>query len=153
MEGFGLRAIERQRRVLLVDDDPGDTLMIREAIESFSPGTDLATVGDGVDALRYLRGQDEFADSPRPDLVLLDLNLPRKDGREVLAEVKADTKLQAIPVVILTTSSAAQDILRSYQLHANAYVTKPTDMDGLTAVVRCIERFFGRIVEAPPHPA
>jgi CheY-like chemotaxis protein len=153
MEGFGLRAIERQRRVLLVDDDPGDTLMIREAIETFAPETDLATVGDGVDALRYLRGQDEFADSPRPDLVLLDLNMPRKDGREVLAEVKADTKLRAIPVVVLTTSAAAQDILRSYQLHANAYVTKPTDMDGLTAVVRCIERFFGRIVQAPPYPA
>jgi two-component system response regulator len=139
--------------VLLVDDDPGDTLMIREAIETFSPDTDLATVGDGVDALRYLRGQDEFADSPRPDLVLLDLNMPRKDGREVLAEVKADTTLRSIPVVVLTTSSAAQDILRSYQLHANAYVTKPSDIDGLTAVVRCIERFFGRIVQPPPAPA
>ena len=153
MEGFGLRAIEPQRRVLLVDDDPGDTLMIREAIEAYAPATDLATVRDGIDALRYLRGQDEFAGSPRPDLVLLDLNMPRKDGREVLAEVKADARLRAIPVVVLSTSSAAQDILRSYQLHANAYVTKPTDIDGLTAVVRCIERFFGRVVQPPPHPA
>ena len=151
MEGFGLRAIPQQRSVLLVDDDAGDTLMIREALETFAPETAVAAVGDGVDALRYLRRQDEFAGCPRPDLVLLDLNMPRKDGREVLAEVKADTGLRSIPVVVLTTSGAGEDIARSYDLHANAYVTKPADIDGLTSVVRCIERFFGGVVQPPPR--
>ena len=139
--------------ILLVEDDPGDVLLVREAFEDHKVTNRLHVVGDGEQALAFLRREGEHADAPVPDLVLLDLNLPRKDGREVLAEVKADTKLQAIPVVILTTSSAAQDILRSYQLHANAYVMKPTDIDGLTAVVRCIERFFGRVVQAPPYPA
>jgi CheY-like chemotaxis protein len=152
MEGFGLRAPALRRSVLLVEDDPGDTLMITEALEVFAPETGVTAVGDGVDALRYLRGEDEFAGSPRPDLVLLDLNMPRKDGREVLAEVKGDEDLRSIPIVILTTSDAAQDIRHSYQLHANAYVTKPADFDDFTTVVRCIERFFGRVARLPrPH--
>lgn len=149
MEGFGPRRHAGSRTVLLVEDDPGDTLMIREALETYAPDTEIAAVVDGVDALRYLRGEDEFAGVPRPDLVLLDLNMPRMDGREVLAEVKSDRELCSIPVVVLTTSSAAQDIRHSYQLHANAYVTKPSDFDEFTSVVRCIERFFGRVVQLP----
>jgi CheY-like chemotaxis protein len=149
MEGFGPRQLAESRNVLLVEDDPGDALMIREALETYAPETDIAAVVDGVDALRYLRREDEFADEPRPDLVLLDLNMPRKDGREVLAEVKADRDLCTIPVVVLTTSSAAQDIRNSYELHANAFVTKPSDFDEFTTVVRCIERFFGRVVQLP----
>ena len=149
MEGFGPRADGASRTVLLVEDDPGDTLMIREALETYAPETDVTAVGDGVDALRYLRSEGEFADAPRPDLVLLDLNMPRKDGREVLAEVKADQGLRSIPVVVLTTSNSAKDIRHSYELHANAYVTKPADFDEFSSVVRCIERFFGRIVQLP----
>ena len=149
MEGFGPRQLAEPRSVLLVEDDPGDALMVREALESYAPETDIAAVVDGVDALRYLRQEDEFADTSRPDLVLLDLNMPRKDGREVLAEIKADRDLCTIPVVVLTTSSAAQDIRHSYELHANAYVTKPSDFDEFTTVVRCIERFFGRVVQLP----
>jgi CheY-like chemotaxis protein len=149
MEGFGPRQLAEPRNVLLVEDDPGDALMIREALETYAPETDIAAVVDGVDALRYLRREDEFADEPRPDLVLLDLNMPRKDGREVLAEVKADRDLCTIPVVVLTTSSAAQDIRNSYELHANAFVTKPSDFDEFTTVVRCIERFLGRVVQLP----
>jgi|SRR5215213_21410 CheY-like chemotaxis protein len=149
MEGFGPLAVQRPISVLLVEDDPGDTLMIREVLETHAPGTDVAAVGDGVDALRYLRKQGEFAGRRRPDLVLLDLNMPRKDGREVLAEVKADDDLCSIPIVVLTTSESAQDILRSYQLQANAYVTKPADFDDFTRVVRAIERFFGQVVQLP----
>ena len=139
--------------VLLVEDDPGDVLMTQEAFEEHKVRNRLTVVSDGAEALAYLRREGEFAEAVRPDLILLDLNLPRRDGREVLAEIKKDEDLGRIPVVVLTTSSADEDILRSYQLHANAYVTKPTDIDGLTAVVRCIERFFGRVVQAPPYPA
>ena len=151
MEGFGHGAHDRQRSVLLVEDDPGDTLMIREALETYAPQTDVRAVGDGVEALRYLRREDEFAETPRPDLVLLDLNMPRKDGREVLAEVKADEDLRSIPVVVLTTSSALHDIRHSYELYANAYVTKPADFDEFTTVVRCIERFFGQVAQIPRY--
>ncbi len=149
MEGFGPRASHPSRSVLVVEDDPGDTLMIREALETFAPETAVAAVGDGVDALRYLRSEGEFAGRPRPDLVLLDLNMPRKDGREVLAEVKSDDQLRSIPVVVLTTSSAAQDIQNSYELHANAYVTKPADFEEFDDVVRSIERFFGCVAQLP----
>ena len=149
MEGFGPRQLAEPRSVLLVEDDPGDALMVREALETYAPETDIAAVVDGVDALRDLRQEDEFADTSRPDLVLLDLNMPRKDGREVLAEIKTDRDLCTIPVVVLTTSSAAHDIRHSYELHANAYVTKPSDFDEFTTVVRCIERFFGRVVQLP----
>ena len=135
--------------VLLVEDDPGDTLMIREAFEDNKVRNRLTCVTDGVQALEYLRRDGEHADAPRPDLILLDLNLPRKDGREVLAEIKADDDLRTIPVVVLTTSQAEEDVLRSYKLHANAYVTKPVDFERFIDVVRQIDNFFVTVVKLP----
>ncbi|ADB53764.1 response regulator [Conexibacter woesei] len=135
--------------VLLVEDDPGDTLMIREAFDDNKVRNTLACVTDGVEAMEYLRREGQFADAPRPDLVLLDLNLPRKDGREVLAEIKGDDDLSTIPVVVLTTSQAEEDVLRSYRLHANAYVTKPVDFDRFIEVVRQIDEFFVTVVKLP----
>lgn len=135
--------------VLLVEDDPGDTLMIREAFEDNKVRNTLACVTDGVEAMRFLRREGEYADAPRPDLVLLDLNLPRKDGREVLGEIKGDDDLSTIPVVVLTTSQAEEDVLRSYKLHANAYVTKPVDFDRFIDVVRQIDEFFVTVVKLP----
>ena len=135
--------------VLLVEDDPGDVLLIREAFEDNKVHNRLHVVPDGVEALTFLRQEGEHADAPRPDLVLLDLNLPRKDGREVLAEVKTDERLQQIPVVVLTTSKLEEDVLRSYKLHANAYVTKPVDFDRFIEVVRQIDEFFVTVVKLP----
>jgi CheY-like chemotaxis protein len=135
--------------VLLVDDDPGDTLMIREAFEHNKVKNTLECVADGVQAMQYLRREGEYANAPRPDLILLDLNLPRKDGREVLAEIKSDPRLATIPVVVLTTSNAEEDVLRSYQLHANAYVTKPVDFERFIEVVRQIDEFFVTVVKLP----
>ena len=135
--------------VLLVDDDPGDTLMIREAFADNKVRNELACVADGVQAMEYLRREGSYAEAVRPDLILLDLNLPRKDGREVLAEIKGDPELATIPVVVLTTSHAEEDILRSYQLHANAYVTKPVDFDRFIEVVRQIDEFFVTVVKLP----
>jgi CheY-like chemotaxis protein len=135
--------------VLLVDDDPGDTLMIREAFADNKVRNELACVADGVQAMQYLRREGEYASVPRPDLILLDLNLPRKDGREVLAEIKGDPLLATIPVVVLTTSHAEEDVLRSYQLHANAYVTKPVDFERFIQVVRQIDEFFVTVVKLP----
>jgi CheY-like chemotaxis protein len=135
--------------VLLVDDDPGDTLMIREAFEHNKVRNALECVADGVQAMQYLRREGEYRDAPRPDLILLDLNLPRKDGREVLAEIKGDPELATIPVVVLTTSHAEEDVLKSYQLHANAYVTKPVDFERFIEVVRQIDEFFVTVVKLP----
>ena len=135
--------------VLLVEDDPGDVVLIREAFEHNEVYNALHVVSDGVQALEFLRREGDHADAPRPDLVLLDLNLPRKDGRQVLAEVKDDTDLRTIPVVVLTTSEAEEDILRSYDLHANAYVTKPVDFDRFIEVVRQIDDFFVSVVKLP----
>jgi CheY-like chemotaxis protein len=135
--------------VLLVEDDPGDTLMIREAFEDNKVRNRLSAVTDGVQALEFLRREGEHAGAARPDLILLDLNLPRKDGREVLAEIKADEDLRTIPVVILTTSQAEEDVLRSYNLHANAYVTKPVDFERFIEVVRQIDNFFVTVVTLP----
>jgi len=135
--------------VLLVDDDPGDTLMIREAFEHNKVKNALECVADGVQAMQYLRREGEYANAPRPDLILLDLNLPRMDGREVLAEIKSDPQLATIPVVVLTTSHAEEDVLRSYQLHANAYVTKPVDFERFIEVVRQIDEFFVTVVKLP----
>ena len=135
--------------ILLVEDDPGDVLLIREAFEDNKVHNRLHVVPDGVEALTFLRQEGVHADAPRPDLVLLDLNLPRKDGREVLAEVKGDESLQHIPVVVLTTSKAEEDVLRSYKLHANAYVTKPVDFDRFIDVVRRIDEFFVTVVKLP----
>ena len=132
--------------VLLVEDDPGDVVLIEEAFEHNKVRNTLKIVGDGVEAMEYLR-----SDAARPDLVLLDLNLPRKDGREVLAEIKGDPELRSIPVVVLTTSKAEEDILRSYDLHANAYVTKPVDFNRFIEVVRQIDEFFVTVVKLPAH--
>ncbi|MBN9111927.1 MAG: response regulator [Pseudonocardia sp.] len=134
--------------VLLVEDDPGDVLMTREAFDEYLHNR-LDVVTDGAEAMAYLRNEGQYADAPRPDLVLLDLNLPRRDGREVLAEVKADPKLSAIPVIVLTTSQAEEDVLRSYQLHANAYVTKPVDFDRFIEAIKQIDHFFVSVVQLP----
>ena len=135
--------------VLLVEDDPGDVLMIREAFEENKVRNELHVCSDGEDALLFLRQEGPHEAAPRPDLVLLDLNLPRRDGREVLAEIKADERLRTIPVVVLTTSEAEEDVLRSYALHANAYVTKPVDFDRFIDVVRQIDEFFVTVVKLP----
>jgi CheY-like chemotaxis protein len=139
----------RPIEVLLVEDDPGDVLLIREAFDYNKVHNNLNVVNDGEQALAYLRREDGFADALRPDLILLDLNLPRKDGREVLAEVKADEALRTIPIVVLTTSEAEEDVLRSYELHANAYVTKPVDFQCFVAIVRQIDEFFVSVVRLP----
>ncbi|GAA2519617.1 response regulator [Pilimelia columellifera] len=136
--------------VLLVEDDPGDALMTQEAFEHNKVNNRLTVVADGAEALAYLRREGEYADAARPDLVLLDLNLPRRDGREVLASIKEDPALRSIPVVVLTTSQADEDIVRSYQLHANAYVTKPVDFERFIEVVRQIDEFFVSVVKLPP---
>ena len=136
--------------VLLVEDDPGDVLMTREAFDDYLHNR-LDVVTDGAAAMAYLRREEPYADVPRPDLILLDLNLPRRDGRAVLQEIKADPDLRRIPVVVLTTSQADEDIVRSYNLHANAYVTKPVDFDRFIAVVRQIDEFFVSVVKLPPR--
>ena len=137
--------------VLLVEDDPGDVLMTQEAFEDHKVRNRLTVVSDGAEALSYLRREGQFVDAPRPDLILLDLNLPKRDGREVLEEIKKDEDLGRIPVVVLTTSAADEDILRSYQLHANAYVTKPVDFDRFIAVIRQIDEFFVSVVKLLPR--
>jgi CheY-like chemotaxis protein len=137
--------------VLLVEDDAGDVLLIEEAFADNKVRNRVHHVSDGVDALAFLRREGEYSDAPHPDLVLLDLNLPRKDGREVLAEIKGDDALRHIPVVVLTTSKAEEDVLRSYKLYANAYVTKPVDFDRFIEVVRQIDEFFVTVVKLPPR--
>lgn len=135
--------------VLLVEDDPGDVMLTREAFADNKLRNQLYVVNDGVSALEFLRRRGQYVDAPTPDLILLDLNLPRMDGREVLAVLKADEMLRSIPVVVLTTSEAEEDIMRSYQLHANAYVTKPVDFERFINVVRQIDDFFVTVVRLP----
>jgi CheY-like chemotaxis protein len=135
--------------VLLVEDDPGDVLMTREAFEHHKIHNQLHVVNDGDQALQFLHQTGEYASAPRPGLILLDLNLPRRDGLEVLAELKEDPRLRVIPVVILTTSQADEDILRSYALHANAYVSKPVDFERFMEVIQQIDNFFITVVELP----
>lgn len=137
--------------VLLVEDDPGDVLLIREAFADYKVGNVLSTVSDGVEAMRFVRGEGEYAGRERPDLVLLDLNLPRKSGAEVLAEIKGDPELSTIPVIVLTTSEAEEDVMRSYKMHANAYITKPVDFDRFKQIVHQIDDFFIGIVKLPPR--
>ncbi|MFF7340963.1 response regulator [Streptomyces sp. NPDC008163] len=135
--------------VLLVEDDPGDELMTREAFEDNKIRNTLHVVRDGEEALDFLYRRGAHTGAPRPDLILLDLNLPKYDGRQVLEQIKQDQELALIPVVVLTTSSAEEDILRSYKLHANAYVTKPVDLDQFIAAVRQIDDFFVTVVRLP----
>ena len=139
--------------ILLVEDDPGDELITREAFEHNKLKNRLHVAHDGEEGLNYLYRRGEFADAPRPDLILLDLNLPKYDGRQLLEKVKSDPDLARIPVVVLTTSSAEEDILRSYKLHANAYVTKPVDLDQFMKAVRQIDEFFVQVVRLPGNGA
>lgn len=139
----------RPIEILLVEDSPSDTELTVEALREAKMRNHLNTVEDGVQAMEFLRRQGKYADAPRPDLIMLDLNLPRKDGREVLAEIKADEDLKTIPVVVLTTSRAEQDVLRAYQLNANCYITKPVDFEQFLDVVHSIETFWLFIVTLP----
>jgi CheY-like chemotaxis protein len=135
--------------VLLVEDDEGDVLMTREAFEFYKLRNQLHVVSDGEQALQFVRRTGRYADAPRPGLILLDVNLPRRNGLEVLAELKQDPELLSIPVVMLTTSQADEDILRSYELHANAYVSKPVDFENFVAAIRQIDDFFLTLVQLP----
>jgi two-component system, chemotaxis family, response regulator Rcp1 len=137
--------------VLLVEDNPGDVRLTREALKDGKVCNHLSVVPDGVEAMRFLRREGPYGEAPRPDVILLDLNLPKKDGREVLEEVKGDPALRAIPVVVLTSSEAERDIARAYALHANCYITKPVDLDQFIHVVRSIEDFWFSIVKLPPE--
>jgi CheY-like chemotaxis protein len=139
----------RPVNVLLVEDNPGDVRLTIEALRDGKVRNNLSVVGDGLEALHFLGRQGKYADARRPDLILLDLNLPKMDGRELLAAIKSDERYKTIPVVILTTSKADQDILQSYALHANCYVTKPVDLDQFISVVRSIEDFWLSIVTIP----
>jgi two-component system, chemotaxis family, response regulator Rcp1 len=140
----------RPIRILLVEDNPGDARLTQEALREGKIKNVLHHARDGVEALAYLRREGAHNEARTPDLILLDLNLPKRDGREVLAEIKNDSSLRQIPVVVLTTSQADEDVLRSYQLHANAYVTKPVDFDRFVRVVKQIDEFFISVVRLPP---
>ncbi|MEU7143350.1 response regulator [Nocardia sp. NPDC046473] len=135
--------------ILLVEDDPGDELMTREAFEEHQIGSTLHVARDGQEALDFLFRQGDHLDAPRPDLVLLDLNLPKYNGRQILAKIRADAELSDLPVVILSTSSAEDDVLSSYRLFANAYVTKPADLDQFTAAIKQIDEFFAQVARLP----
>lgn len=136
--------------ILLVEDNPGDVRLVQEALRESKIINQVYAVSDGQEALAFLRKQGCYANATRPDMILLDLNLPRKDGREVLSEIKADPDLRRIPVVIVTSSKAEEDILRSYNHHANCYITKPLDLDKFVKVVKAIEDFWVSIVKLPP---
>ncbi|MFB3893919.1 MAG: response regulator [Phycisphaerae bacterium] len=137
--------------ILLVDDSPGDVRLTREALKEAKVHNRLFVVTDGVEAMDFLLKKGKYGSSPRPDLILLDLNLPRKDGREVLAEVKADENLRRIPVVVLTTSRAEEDVFKAYNLHANCYISKPVDFDRFMEVVKSIEDFWLTVVKLPEN--
>ena len=139
----------RPIEILLVEDDEGDVLLTTEALEASKITNNMHVARNGEEALKFLRQQDGYADAPRPDIVLLDLNLPRVDGREVLSQVKADEDLRRIPIIVLTTSEAEEDIVRSYDLHANAYVTKPVDFNRFLQVIQSIDEFFVTVVKLP----
>jgi CheY-like chemotaxis protein len=143
----------RPIEILLIEDSPSDTELTIEALKEAKVRNHLSIVEDGEQALEFLRHRGKYAQAPSPDLIMLDLNLPRKDGREVLAEIKADDALKTIPVVVLTTSRADQDVLRAYRLHANCYITKPVDFDQFLNVVRSIESFWLFVVTLPPQQA
>jgi chemotaxis family two-component system response regulator Rcp1 len=140
-----MKAVE----ILLVEDNPGDVRLTREALKDGKFHNNLNVVQDGVEALQFLRKQDPFSDAPTPDIILLDLNLPRKSGHEVLKEIKGDDELRRIPIVVLTTSADENDILASYELHANCYITKPVDLHQFITIVQNIENFWFSIVKLP----
>jgi two-component system, chemotaxis family, response regulator Rcp1 len=142
--------IDRGIEILLVEDNPGDVRLTQEALKDGKILNNLSVVSDGVEAMAFLLREGKFTDAPRPELILLDLNLPKKDGREVLAEIKSQPDLKRIPVVILTSSAAEQDIVKSYNLHANCYITKPVDLDQFIHVVKSIEQFWLTVVKLPP---
>src|SRR5687768_13841037 len=137
--------------ILLVEDNPGDERLTREALKEGKVYSNLHWARDGVEAMAFLRREGNYAAAPRPEIILLDLNLPRKDGREVLQEIKADDSLRRIPVVVLTTSKAEEDVLRSYNLHANCFVTKPVDLEKFIVVVKSIDSFWLTVVTLPPN--
>ena len=137
--------------ILLVEDNPGDVRLTQEALKEGKVYNNLHWAKDGVEALEFLKQQGKHAKAPRPDIILLDLNLPKKDGREVLALIKKDSDLKHIPVVVLTTSEAEEDVLKSYELHANCYVTKPVDLEKFIHVVQSIDRFWLTVVTLPPN--
>jgi chemotaxis family two-component system response regulator Rcp1 len=141
----------RPYRILMIEDSPADVLMTREALEESPLAIDLHVVEDGERAMQFLRRTGRYSDTPRPDLILLDLNLPRKDGREVLAEIKVDESLKTIPVIVLTTSQAPEDVRKAYRLHSNCYIRKPVDFESYEPVVRAIERFWFTVVTLPPE--
>lgn len=136
--------------ILLVEDNPGDVRLLREGLKEGKVRNRLNVVGDGVEAMLFLRREGEYIDAPRPDLILLDLNLPKKNGRQVLEEIKADSNLRRIPVVILTTSKAEADIIKTYDLHANCYIVKPVNLERFIEIVQTIENFWMTIVKLPP---
>ncbi|EMA14300.1 response regulator [Haloarcula marismortui] len=140
----------RPVEILLAEDNPGDVKLTKKALEKGKVLNNLHVVNDGVEALSFLRQEGEYDDAPRPDLLLLDLNMPRKGGQEVLEEMKDDESLRRIPVVVLTSSEAEEDIIESYDLHANAYLTKPVDFDGFVDIVSSVEEFFLTVVKRPP---
>ena len=146
-----MRAMADVVDILLVEDNPGDVRLTREALREAKFQNELYVAEDGVEAIAFLRRQGKYAGAVRPDLILLDLNLPRKDGREVLAEIKEDADLKRIPVVVLTTSQAEADIVRAYNLHANCYINKPVDIEQFLTVVKSIEDFWLAIVKLPPN--
>ncbi len=136
--------------ILLVEDNPGDVRLTIEALKEGKVANKINVVMDGMDAMAFLRREGKYEDAPVPDLILLDLNLPKKNGREVLAEIKVDSKLKHIPVVVLTTSQAEKDIIMTYNMHANCYITKPVDFDQFISVVKSIENFWFTVVKLPP---
>ncbi len=139
----------RPIEILLVEDNPGDIRLTQETLREFELRNHISVAKNGEEAMAFLRREGPYVDAVHPDIILLDLNLPKKDGREVLAEIKADEKLRRIPVVVLTTSSAEQDIFRTYDLHANCYITKPVDLDQFGAVIRALQEFWFKIVRLP----
>jgi two-component system, chemotaxis family, response regulator Rcp1 len=145
------RTEARPVEILLVEDNPGDIRLTMEAMREGKLVPNVSVVRDGMEALEFLHGEGRYVSAARPDLILLDLNLPKKDGREVLEEIKGDPELRQIPVVILTTSEAEQDVLKTYDLHANCYVTKPVDLEQFLRVVRLIEDFWLTMVKLPPN--
>lgn len=149
---MNINSLGRPADFLLVEDNPGDVRLTQEALKSHKVQNNLHVVTDGEEAMAFLRRQGKYANAPRPDIILLDLNLPRKDGREVLAEIKSDTNLKAIPVVIITSSEAEQDVVKSYNLNANCYITKPVNLDQFIKVVQSINDFWLTIVKLPSNP-